>query len=240
MASVFTVDGKAVMVDGKALTLGDSVVDTADATATAEDISVGVSAYVNGVKVEGSQPLLSSVRPKSYWVKLSASGWASDSLQQIISIPDVVANEAQQFIQPVPVEENLEQYQECNVSMSQQSDGSVTFICETAPSVDLYVWVVVHDVTYVPLRNIIHFELNDGSSVGIDSAYLTTYEAEEGMTWGEYIISPYNTAGFSADDSGASICIGGYSLAASTNGVTADTPTTNQLIINGASYRMAN
>ena len=38
-------------------------IDTSDATATANDIAVGTSAYVNGIKIDGSIPIVTAMQP---------------------------------------------------------------------------------------------------------------------------------------------------------------------------------
>lgn len=73
---------------------------------------------------------------KSATVTLSANAWSSNS--QTINVSDVTANSLV-TVAPVPTAQNRTAYLEAGVYCSTQGSGTLTFVCEDVPSVNLNV-----------------------------------------------------------------------------------------------------
>ncbi len=92
------------------------------------DGSGGVSAAVAGTDYQS--PV------KSATVTLSANAWSGNS--QTINIPNVTAGSLV-TVAPVPTAQNRTAYLEAGVYCSAQGAGTLTFVCEDVPSVNLNV-----------------------------------------------------------------------------------------------------
>lgn len=82
--------------------------------------------------------------PKSRTVTLSASGWASNS--QTVTVSGILADETKQLIQPMPAMASQSAYYGAGVLCSGQAANSLTFTCQTVPTADLTVYVVMQEV----------------------------------------------------------------------------------------------
>ena len=86
-----------------------------------------------------------SKAPKYVSVTLSASGWASNS--QTVTVQGVVADETAQFIQPMPAIASQAAYMAAGIYCSGQAANSLTFTCQTAPTENITVYVVMQEVS---------------------------------------------------------------------------------------------
>jgi len=86
----------------------------------------------------GSSPVMTSVT-------LLGSGWDGNS-QQLVEVPEVLADETKQLIIPVPFKAEAEQYYNAGIRCIDQLEGQLKFSAETVPEGDLQVYVVVIDV----------------------------------------------------------------------------------------------
>lgn len=143
----------------------NNLIDTYDATATAEDIASGKTAYVDGVKITGAIPS-----------KVAAT-YTPTTTDQSIAAGQYLAG-----AQTIAGDANL-------VSGNIKSGVSVFGVTGTLPSEDT-TFNELLSATYgtVPTVTTISFTIGR-----------VEYTAEEGMTWGEWVVSEYNTDGFVAD-----------------------------------------
>lgn len=88
-----------------------------------------------------------SKAPKYVSVTLSASGWASNS--QTVTVQGVVADETAQLIQPMPAIASQAAYMAAGIYCSGQAANSLTFTCQTAPTENITVYVVMQEVSAV-------------------------------------------------------------------------------------------
>ena len=82
--------------------------------------------------------------PKSVTVTLPASGWSSNT--QTVTVNGVLADESAQLIQPMPAMASQSAYYGAEVLCSGQAANSLTFTCQTVPTADLTVYVVMQEV----------------------------------------------------------------------------------------------
>lgn len=82
--------------------------------------------------------------PKSVTVTLPASGWSSNT--QTVTVNGVLADESAQLIQPMPAMASQSAYYGAGVLCSGQAANSLTFTCQTVPTADLTVYVVMQEV----------------------------------------------------------------------------------------------
>ena len=85
-----------------------------------------------------------SKAPKSVSVTLPASGWSSNT--QTVTVNGVLADEAKQLIQPMPAIASQSAYISAGVICSGQAANSLTFTCQTVPTENLTVYVVIQGV----------------------------------------------------------------------------------------------
>lgn len=93
---------------------------------------------------------LATLKPSACLVTLKASGWDSTAKTQSVTVNGVTADEASCMIIAMPAVANQSEYNDAGVNPTAQAANSVTFGCDTVPSVDLKVWVTwesVKDVT---------------------------------------------------------------------------------------------
>jgi len=79
--------------------------------------------------------------PTSVTVSLTSTGWANNL--QTITVTGVSSDESAQLIQPVPNSSSRSEYESCGVKAVSQAVNSLTFSCDTVPSNNLTVYVVV-------------------------------------------------------------------------------------------------
>lgn len=82
---------------------------------------------------------------KSAAVTLTANGWQNNT--QTVTVSGVLADETKQLIQPVPSAASREAYLEANVMATAQAANSLTFTCDTVPSGNLTVYIIITEVT---------------------------------------------------------------------------------------------
>lgn len=99
----------------------------------------GLSTYSALVKTD-----IESRRPTVTLVTLKSTGWTNNT--QIVTVAGVDADESAQLIMPIAHSDSRTAYNEAGCKATGQSANGVTFTCETAPSVDLKVWVSVKGV----------------------------------------------------------------------------------------------
>lgn len=87
-----------------------------------------------------------NAKPQSTLVILNASDWDSTNKTQTVTVEGILANEDNQLIVPTPKSTSATDYVTAGIYASGQGVDSLTFTCETIPTVDLQVYVVVETV----------------------------------------------------------------------------------------------
>ena len=83
-------------------------------------------------------------KPMVHGVTLLASAWAGNS--QTITVPGVLADETKQLIQPVPTIASQAAYLTAGILCTGQAANNLTFTCQTVPTGNLNVYVVIQEV----------------------------------------------------------------------------------------------
>lgn len=125
----------------------------------AEAFSGGVRIYANYPPIEalpcavsyhtgaGGQFIISNTGvsetgAKYVIVNLTASGWSEDK-KQIISVPGLKEDASKQLIIPTQGGEHIEKYYSAGIRISARSDNTLTFACETIPTANITVVLVI-------------------------------------------------------------------------------------------------
>ena len=87
-----------------------------------------------------------ATKPKACMVTLKSSGWDANAKTQVATVASVVADESKQMIHPMPKIGQITDYNDAGIQLIGQSEGNVTFMCDTIPTEDVDVWVVTEDV----------------------------------------------------------------------------------------------
>lgn len=97
---------------------------------------------------------INNSRPTVTLITLKSTDWDSTAKTQTVTVAGISADESAQRIIPIAHSDSRSAYNEAGCIGVGQGEGSLTFKCETVPSVDLKVWVEVKnvkDVTPPPL-----------------------------------------------------------------------------------------
>lgn len=86
----------------------------------------------------------SGTKPKYKQITLLASGWSSNS--QTVTVNGVLADETAQLIQPMPAVASQAAYYAAGILCTNQAANSLTFTCQTVPTSNLTVYVVIQEV----------------------------------------------------------------------------------------------
>lgn len=102
-----------------------------------------------GTPVNGSdganKAYVDSKAPTSVTVTLTASGWSSNT--QTVTVSGVVASETAQLITPTPAIASQSAYYEAGIMCTNQAKNSLTFTCQTVPTSNLTVYVVIQSLS---------------------------------------------------------------------------------------------
>ena len=109
-----------------------------------QDKLTGAQGQVVGFDGEGNAVAQESTKPKSVSITLPASGWSGST--QTVTVSGVLADETAQLIQPMPAMASQSAYYGAEVLCSGQAANSLTFTCQTVPTADLTVYVVMQEV----------------------------------------------------------------------------------------------
>lgn len=86
-----------------------------------------------------------SKAPTSVTITLSASSWSSNT--QTVTVSGVVASETAQLITPTPAIASQSAYYEAGIMCTNQGTNSLTFTCQTVPTSNLTVYVVIQPLS---------------------------------------------------------------------------------------------
>ena len=106
---------------------------------------------------------ITAARPTVTLVTLKAAGWTNKT--QTVTVAGISSDEAAQRIIPIAHADSRSAYNEAGCRGVGQGEGSLTFECETVPTVNLKVWVEVKNVKdttfYAPVKgSIISMDLD--------------------------------------------------------------------------------
>lgn len=86
-----------------------------------------------------------SKSPTSVTITLSSSSWSSNT--QTVTVSGVSATETAQLITPTPAIASQSAYYEAGIMCTEQAANSLTFTCQTVPTIDLIVYVVIQPLS---------------------------------------------------------------------------------------------
>lgn len=115
--------------------------------------AVGVHDFVTLQQLNARQNSLTTAisakadKPKSVSGTLTAAGWDSTTKKQTVTVAGVLADETKQLIQPVPAIASQAAYLEAGIRCTGQAANQLIFTADTAPTVDLTVYVVITKLT---------------------------------------------------------------------------------------------
>lgn len=102
----------------------------------------GGAATSNKVVVQGE---LDGMKPTSVAITLTTSGWSAST--QTVTVSGVSANETAQLITPTPAIASQSAYYEAGIMCTGQAANSLTFTCQTVPTSNLTVYVVIQPLS---------------------------------------------------------------------------------------------
>lgn len=95
---------------------------------------------VNGADA-ANKAYVDSKAPTSVTITLTTSGWSSNA--QTVTVSGVSASETAQLITPTPAIASQSAYYEAGITCTNQGTNSLTFTCQTVPTSNLTVYVVI-------------------------------------------------------------------------------------------------
>lgn len=98
-----------------------------------EDLQAAPKQYVDALK------------PLARTITLTTSGWSSNT--QTVTVSGVVASETAQLITPTPAIASQSAYYEAGIMCTGQAANSLTFTCQTVPTSNLTVYVVIQPLS---------------------------------------------------------------------------------------------
>lgn len=105
---------------------------------TVSNVGSGDTAVPNKAYVDALKPTLATVT-------LTTSGWSSNT--QTVTVSGVVASETAQLITPTPAIASQSAYYEAGIMCTGQAANSLTFTCQTVPTSNLTVYVVIQPLS---------------------------------------------------------------------------------------------
>lgn len=98
-----------------------------------EDLQAAPKQYVDALK------------PLARTITLTAAGWSSNA--QTVTVSGVSATETAQLITPTPAKASQSAYYEAGIMCTNQGTNSLTFTCQTVPTSNLTVYVVIQPLS---------------------------------------------------------------------------------------------
>lgn len=131
--------------DGRYLQLNSDAMITGDVTFKYGADFDGSKITSVGTPVNGSdganKSYVDSKSPTSVAITLSASSWSSNT--QTVTVSGVSATETAQLITPTPAVASQSAYYKAGIMCTNQGTNSLTFTCQTVPTSNLTVYVVI-------------------------------------------------------------------------------------------------
>lgn len=77
-------------------------------------------------------------------ITLTAAGWSNKI--QTANVPGILADESKQLILPVPTSTSRGAYEAAGIEAITQNNATLTFVCDTVPTADISIYVIITDV----------------------------------------------------------------------------------------------
>lgn len=153
----------------------------------AGDVYIGGTSMDDATKLEAAKPYMTKIT-------LTTTDWDTTTLTQVATIEGIKADETAQaiYINPVFDDTMIDEIGNCNVYASAQGENSITFSCDSIPTIDVEFYVKWQDVKWIkpilPPPNLIDFEYiyNDEA----DTYTLTSWKETTNGVAGTEIIIP--------------------------------------------------
>ena len=130
-----------VVEESNSITIGSG--GPAFSVSATNNVEVGSEpTTANGV---ANKAYVDSKSPTSVTVTLTTSGWSSNT--QTVTVSGVVASETAQLITPTPAILSQSAYYEAGIMCTGQAANSLTFTCQTVPTSNLTVYVVIQPLS---------------------------------------------------------------------------------------------
>ena len=157
-------------------------------------------------KTANGQTWADAAPEKMYKFTLKSSAWNQNTKQISVNVPGVLADQSKQEVRIAPVDSSYDSaWNSDGLQCVAMETDKLTFQCETIPTADIGVFAVLQEAVCTVLIEKIQFSISGSGR----------YSADEGMTWGEWVNSDYNTGGFFAsgkavaiEESGAAFYVG--------------------------------
>lgn len=107
--------------------------------------NITVSNVGSGDTAVPNKAYVDSKAPTSVTVTLTTSGWSSNT--QTVTVSGVSATETAQLITPTPAIASQSAYYEAGIMCTGQAANSLTFTCQTVPTSNLTVYVVIQPLS---------------------------------------------------------------------------------------------
>ena len=112
------------------------------ANLNADDISFTPTSPLTSDNVQDAiEEVYTKTAPTHQTITLSSSAWSSNS--QTVTVSGVTADELDQLITPTPAIASQSAYYEAGIMCTNQGTNSLTFTCQTVPTSNLTVYVVI-------------------------------------------------------------------------------------------------
>ena len=110
-------------------------------------LTISATGGISGSQSGGTYTIDGSgIRPKAVKVTLTAAGWNSSAKTQSVTVNGVLADETKQLIMPMPAVASQNAYAAAGIACTAQAANSLTFKCQTVPTENITVYVVVQGV----------------------------------------------------------------------------------------------
>ena len=124
-----------VFVGGSSQTSGDKLMKE----------PTGTQGQLLGFTADNTVGAVDSKSPTSVTITLTTSGWSSNT--QTVTVSGVSASETAQLITPTPKITSQSAYYEAGIMCTGQAANSLTFTCQTVPTSNLTVYVVIQPLS---------------------------------------------------------------------------------------------
>ena len=113
---------------------------------SASDISFTPTSTLTSDNVQDAiEEVYTKTAPTHQTITLSSSAWSSNS--QTVAVSGVTADELAQLITPTPAIASQSAYYEAGIMCTNQGTNSLTFTCQTVPTSNLTVYVVIQPLS---------------------------------------------------------------------------------------------
>lgn len=140
--------GGSTTVDAFMLNIGtsDGTYISGGLTSSSIDATnITVSNVGSGDTAVPNKAYVDSKSPTSVTVTLTTSGWSSNA--QTVTVSGVSASETAQLITPTPAIASQSAYYEAGIMCTGQAANSLTFTCQTVPTSNLTVYIVIQPLS---------------------------------------------------------------------------------------------